>query len=806
MATRILGPTRSRRRRRFLLAPIFLVAVVGLFWIAGAQAVHDNGFFQLDRNAYQAIQSTIPATEDWDNVCPAATPAGIGGCIGNTTADAHTFDIDPADAGPLGSAFTTGGSKDTNDITSWQHTSTPVPDKDNLLHGYAAREGDLLFFGADREAVQGTASLGVWFLQANVGPLAGGTFSGSHQDGDLLVIADFQATGANSAVRVFEWQGTGAAGSLVLIAGEESTPADCVAPPHPADSEFCATSNLVNANSPWAFQSKSGPPNIFLPGLFFEGGIDLGALDLEEGCFSTFLAETRSSNSPGSQLKDFVTGQLESCETTVVTTPSAGSNGEVSIGTGSVSVTDSAEINVTNASTFGGTVTFFLCGPTPLSDADYTLCTSPGGTQIGTPQPVTGEGGTDTVVSPSAALTSAGRYCWRADYSGDPAIGVPSGSDSSVGECFRVTPVTPTLTTNATGPVTIGNPISDTATLGGTANQPGTPVINPTTAGGPAGGSITFTAYGPNDATCANAPAFTSAAIPVSGNGTYNSGNFTPTAAGTYLWVATYTGNSPNTNPASTACGDAGETSVVNPRTPTIVTNATAGPVPLGSPISDTATIGNTQPQPDGDPANGTVTFFAYGPNDATCANAPAFTSAAIPVSGNGTYNSGDFMPTVVGTYRWIATYTGDPPNTSGPVSTACNDPNESSVVIQLQPAISTAQTFVLHDEATITVASSGAGNLAGTVRFRLFNNATCDPANGGLLYDSNDSHPSGIPVSGSGSFPQSVTVSSDNVTITTSKPVLSWLVEYTSTNQGHNNVTSACNTENASLTINNGS
>jgi hypothetical protein len=54
MTTRILGPTRSRRRRRFLLAPILLVAVVGLFWIAGAQAVHDNGFFQLDRNAYQA--------------------------------------------------------------------------------------------------------------------------------------------------------------------------------------------------------------------------------------------------------------------------------------------------------------------------------------------------------------------------------------------------------------------------------------------------------------------------------------------------------------------------------------------------------------------------------------------------------------------------------------------------------------------------------------------------------------------------------------------------------------------------------
>ena len=58
---------------------------------------------------------------------------------------------------------------------------------------------------------------------------------------------------------------------------------------------------------------------------------------------------------------------------------------------------------------------------------------------------------------------------------------------------------------------------------------------------------------------------------------------------------------------------------VVLPKTPTIVTHAVAGPVPLGSPISDTATIGNTAVRPNGDPAGGTVTFVAYGPNDPTC-------------------------------------------------------------------------------------------------------------------------------------------------------------------------------------------
>jgi hypothetical protein len=123
-------------------------------------------------------------------------------------------------------------------------------------------------------------------------------------------------------------------------------------------------------------------------------------------------------------------------------------------------------------------------------------------------------------------------------------------------------------------------------------------------------------------------------------------------------------------------------------------------------------------------------------------------------------------------------------------------------VVIQIQPTISTAQTFTIKDSATI-VAGTGAGNLAGSVRFRLYNNANCSTtAPNELLYDSVGQHPTGIAVGGG----LSVTVSSDTFTITVSKPVLSWLVEYTSTNAGHKNVTSSCNTENSSLLIVNGS
>src|SRR5262249_51508234 len=51
----------------------------------------------------------------------------------------------------------------------------------------------------------------------------------------------------------------------------------------------------------------------FPTGSFFEGGINLSSFGLA-GCFTTFLAETRSSQSTSAQLKDFVTGNIATCK------------------------------------------------------------------------------------------------------------------------------------------------------------------------------------------------------------------------------------------------------------------------------------------------------------------------------------------------------------------------------------------------------------------------------------------------------------------------------------------------------------
>src|SRR5206468_1130544 len=119
-----------------------------------------------------------------------------------------------------------------------------------------------------------------------------------------------------------------------------------------------------------------------------------------------------------------------------------------------------------------------------------------------------------------------------------------------------------TLTTSATASVTIGSPISDTATLSGaTAN---------------ASETMTFRLFF-NDSTCAAANEVSTGLSPVSvsGNGNYNSGNFTPTAVGDYYWPARYGGDGNNPS-ASTPCNDTGEKSVISKKQPGLSTSATA--------------------------------------------------------------------------------------------------------------------------------------------------------------------------------------------------------------------------------------
>jgi hypothetical protein len=178
--------------------------------------------------------------------------------------------------------------------------------------------------------------------------------------------------------------------------------------------------------------------------------------------------------------------------------------------------------------------------------------------------------------------------------------------------------------------------------------------------------------------------------------------------------------------PAAGGNGDAFVAKIADrvPAGPGLTTSATPS-VTIGGAISDTATVTGPAPSP---PPTGTVTFRLYGPDDTNCAGAPVFTSPPRPLAGGPppTATSGIFTPTVPGTYRWIATYSGDANYL--PVTGACNAAGETSVVTKASPTISTQASAggmvgtPVRDVATL----AGGSNPTGTVTFRLFSDPNC--------------------------------------------------------------------------------
>src|SRR5262249_49190690 len=146
---------------------------------------------------------------------------------------------------------------------------------------------------------------GFWFFRdnitesPNVSGNGTGPFIGTHSDGDILLISDFTVGGSTSTIRVYKWVGDDATGSLQFVGGNSSNTFAIV------------NSGPLSPAQPWSYTNKSGEsvPN---HGEFLEEGVDLTALGLS-GCFASFMAETRSSQSPTATLSDFVIGSFPVC-------------------------------------------------------------------------------------------------------------------------------------------------------------------------------------------------------------------------------------------------------------------------------------------------------------------------------------------------------------------------------------------------------------------------------------------------------------------------------------------------------------
>ena len=227
-------------------------------------------------------------------------------------------------------------------------------------------------------------------------------------------------------------------------------------------------------------------------------------------------------------------------------------------------------------------------------------------------------------------------------------------------------------------------------------------------------GNVTFQLFGAGDTTCSAAAIFTSTS-PLSA-GAAVSGNFTPTAAGTYHWMAGYSGDA-NNAAATSSC--ASETVVMTKASPTIATTPSVGG-PIGTVLNDTATLSG------GSSPTGGVTFNLYAPADTTCDLTPVYTQTVL-VAPYGT-NPG-FTSTASGTYHWTATYAGDANNNA--VSSGCQDEpvttNKSAPTITTTPSAGGPVGTVLNDTATL----SGGSSPTGSITFNLYapSDASCAAA-----------------------------------------------------------------------------
>lgn len=272
------------------------------------------GQFELEGNAVD--NSGVAAPDDWGSLL-AAVPATVDftGIVPDIPVGDATY-------------YTGGGSKDPIDVPSWKYNANSAPSKDEITDAYGAAYQNgagqkVIYFGADRIDNSGDSQIGFWFFQNPVKAIAGGKFSGTHQapdahhaHGDVLVLSDFTNGGRIGTVNVYEWVGSGGSdGAVNHIYPTSSVVVDCQDPA--ANNNVCGTVNTGDGvTSPWPFRNKSGQTT-FAHGEFYEGGINIGAL-LPGGnpCFASFLAETRSSQSPTAVLKDFVLHSFEPCNPT----------------------------------------------------------------------------------------------------------------------------------------------------------------------------------------------------------------------------------------------------------------------------------------------------------------------------------------------------------------------------------------------------------------------------------------------------------------------------------------------------------
>ncbi|MCA1684127.1 MAG: Ig-like domain repeat protein, partial [Actinobacteria bacterium] len=224
-----------------------------------------------------------------------------------------------------------------------------------------------------------------------------------------------------------------------------------------------------------------------------------------------------------------------------------------------------------------------------------------------------------------------------------------------------------TMTTAAVEAAMLGEPITASATVTG-----------PEAATAPTG-KVDFALFAPGDTQCEQSPIFES--TNELDGGTATSNEFIPEDQGTYYWTAAYRGDD-NYEAEAAGCDTVEFVSVVTGAETALAVAAPSETV-VGQPVTASATLSG------GDDPTGTITFAVFGPNNSECSGTPSLTSTVDVDAGSTTYSSGVFSSATGevpawgagGTYRVVASYSGDADDTAA--SVACEDAAVTEVALK---------------------------------------------------------------------------------------------------------------------------
>ncbi len=383
------------------------------------------------------------------------------------------------------------------------------------------------------------------------------------------------------------------------------------------------------------------------------------------------------------------------------------SSGPVRVGQ---SISDTTLISGGSAPT--GSISFELFGPDDAACASAAVFRST--------VPVAGDG---RYQSAPFRPADPGIYLWVASYSGDAGNLAVDGTCTPGGQSVAVLIDVPSLVTVASPAIRLGGPVTDSVAISDASHPTGT---------------LTFKLFGPGDDLCATTPVFVSR-VTVDGTGTYVSRGYVPGAPGAYRFVVAYSGDRRDVGQTS-RCEAESQVVVVGPAAPTIATSLSP-PVPVGQAINADILLTG------GDDPTGTVAFSFFGPGANACSGTPLYVASGVTVSGPGRYRSPAFVPTVVGWYPFVATYSGDGRN-AGAASPCAGGPAALDVT-RAKVTISTVVSapVTLGRAIVGTDVLSGGHSPTGTIVFSFFSPADPRCARRPMF----SSVP--VPVSGNGTY-----------------------------------------------------